>query len=78
MILELCIDLTAKQRDAAGIGGGDVDDHTDRGRFARAVGPEQSKHSAGAHCKAELLNRRELSKTLGDPIELYRYLVSRH
>src|SRR5829696_3647029 len=76
--MHLSIDLAAKEQDAPRIRSGDVYDHPDGGRFTRAIRPEQSKNPSGTHRQAKLLNRRKLTKTLADPLELYRYVVSCH
>src|SRR5689334_12909597 len=69
-VLELGVDRAAEEFDRAGVGRGDVDDHANGRRLARAVRAEQSKDAPGAHSQAEFFHGGKLAETLADAIEL--------
>jgi hypothetical protein len=59
----------AEERDLTGIRHGDVDDHSDRGRFARPVRPQQAEDATGFNLDREFVDRHEIAVTLADPID---------
>src|SRR5260370_2514334 len=77
-VLQLRIDMAAKQFNVAGIGRGDVDDHPNGCRFSGGVGPEQAEYSACPDGQTEFAYGFEVAKTLANPIQLYCYLACGH
>ena len=53
----------------AGIGDGDVDDHSDRRGLARAIWANQTEDATGLYLQAEIANGPEVAEALADVIE---------
>ena len=67
-LLQLRAHRPAEERDLTGIWHGDVDDHPDRGRFARAVRPQQAEDAPGFNLHRKLVDRHEIAVTFADPV----------